>query len=201
MSPAGTRLSLAKGRLYLAIAGPSGGGKSTLCGMLLDKYSNLVLSISNTTRSKRPNEEHGEHYFFVSKDEFKQLIAEDKMVEWAEVHGNFYGTSKVFLEDAAKSKKVVLLDVDVQGVHSFERIFPNNTVSIFLHPPSMDELENRLRKRGTDSEDIIAQRLDNARFEIEQGNKFDHQIVNGELSETFQNVCRIVESEFGVEGG
>ncbi len=201
MSSARTRLSLAKGRLYLAITGPSGGGKSTLCGMLLKKYENLVLSISNTTRKARENEKHGEHYFFISKKEFKDQIAINKMVEWAEVHGNFYGTSKVFLASAKSKQQAVLLDVDVQGVLSFERLFPENTVSIFLHPPNMEELEKRLHKRATDSKDTIVQRLDNARFEIEQGKEFDHQIVNEELDNTFAGVCRIIETEFGVEGG
>lgn len=201
MSASGKRLSLSKGKLYLAIAGPSGGGKSTLCSMLLKAYSNLVLSISSTTRARRANEKDGEHYFFVSKDDFKKMIADEKMVEWAEVHDNFYGTSRSYLEKANAEEKIVLLDVDIQGVFSFERLFPDNTVSVFLHPPSMEELEARLRKRGTDSEEIILKRLENARFEINQGKKFTHQVINQDLDETFAQISKIVESEFGVADG
>lgn len=193
------RLSLQKGKLYLAIAGPSGGGKSTLCEHLLDHYQNLQLSISSTTRPIRGEEEDGVHYFFVSKSEFQNLIDQDKLVEWAEVHGNFYGTSKAYLAKAVAEQKVTLLDVDIQGVHSFERLFPENTVSIFLHPPNLKVLEERLRRRGTESDDSIQKRLENAKLEIEKGEKFTHQITNADLNETFRKLCEIVESEFGVE--
>ncbi len=201
MSKSNRHLSLTKGKLFLAIAGPSGGGKSTLCSLLLEKYGNLVLSISNTTRNPRNNEVEGTHYFFTSESKFQSLISSGEMVEWARVHGSLYGTSKEFLTEAESESKIVLLDIDVQGVQSFEQKYPQHTVSIFLHPPSMEELEKRLRKRGTDSDQSIDQRMKNAKDEISHGEKFKHQIINQDLDDTFQKVCEVIEAEFGVEGG
>lgn len=190
-------MSLKRGKRYVTIAGPSGGGKSTLCKMLLERYPNLVHSVSNTTRKIRPGEKHGVHYFYMSEPEFKQLIAEGKMVEWALVHGNYYGTSKIFLDEAARAKKIVVLDIDVQGVESFKRLYPDETLSIFLLPPSMDVLEQRLRARGTDSDEMVAKRLKNAAREIAKADGFDYKIVNADLDAAFAELCNILEKELG----
>ena len=190
-------LTLKSGKHYVTIAGPSGGGKSTLCKMLLAKYENLVHSISNTTRKIREGEKHGVHYFYVEEIEFQRMIAADEMVEWAKVHGNYYGTSKKFLEDAAKDKKIVILDIDVQGVESFKRIYPDETISIFLLPPDLKVLEARLRARATDPEDVIQRRLKNAEREIAKADQFDYCVVNNNLDAAFSELCEILEKEMG----
>lgn len=193
------KLSLAKGKRFVAFAGPSGGGKSTICRMLVDHFANVTVSISNTTRAMRKREREGVDYFFVSKEEFQRQISADEMIEWAEVHGNFYGTSKKFLDKAEADQKIVLLDIDVQGVDSFKRIYSLETVSIFLLPPSLEVLEKRLQGRGTESPEMIAKRLANAKAEIARAKDFDYQVINAELSATFAEICEILIREIGAE--
>ncbi len=183
---------------FIALAAPSGGGKSTLCAMLLKKYPDTTLSISFTTRAPRGTERHGVEYNFVGKPEFEKLIREKQLVEWAEVHGNFYGTSKAFLEQQSGAGKVVVLDIDVQGVDSLKAVFGSRCVSIFIRPPSMEVLEQRLRQRSTDSEEKIQQRLKNAAAEIARAKDFDHQLVNQDLPASFARLCQIVEMEVGL---
>jgi len=182
---------------FVALAAPSGGGKTTLCQMLLKKYPNTCVSISYTTRAPRGGEKDGVDYFFVSKKEFQNLIAANELAEWAEVHGNFYGTSKSFLSEKQKENKIVLLDIDIQGVVSIKDAYPEETLSFFIHPPSLFELESRLRLRKTDSEDKIAERLSNAVLEISRANECSYQLVNRNLEETFINLCKIFERETG----
>jgi guanylate kinase len=191
-------LSLRSGKFYVTIAGPSGGGKSTLCKMLINRYHNVVHSVSNTTRKKREGEQEGVHYFFLGREQFQKIIDDGGMVEWAEVHGNYYGTSRDFLEGAVKQGKIVVLDIDVQGVESFKRLYPDETLSVFLLPPSMEVLETRLRSRGTDSNEVIEKRLRNAREEISHASEFDYTIVNNDLDDAFIEFCEILEKELGV---
>ena len=147
---------------FIALAAPSGGGKSTLCGMLLKKYPQLALSISYTTRAPRGAEKNGVEYHFVQKSEFEELIRTNQLIEWAEVHGNYYGTSKTFLEKQSAAGKVVLLDIDVQGVDSLRAAFGRRCLSIFVTPPDMSTLEKRLRARSTEPEEKIRKRLAHA---------------------------------------
>jgi len=182
---------------FLALAAPSGGGKTTLCGKLLEKYPHLSLSISFTTRLPRGSEKDGVEYNFVSTAEFEKLIREKKLLEYAEVHGNYYGTSKDFLEKQCASGKVVVLDIDVQGVDSLRAAFGDRCVSIFILPPDIATLEKRLRQRSTDSEDKIQQRLKNAVTEMARAKDFDYQVVNENLDESFAKLCSIVEQEIG----
>lgn len=183
---------------FVALAAPSGGGKSTLCGMLLKKYPDLVLSISFTTRAPRGAERNGVEYNFVSKPEFEQLIDSGQLIEWAEVHGNFYGTSRTFLESQSAAGKVVVLDIDVQGVDLLRKAFGGRCLSIFILPPDMRVLEQRLRNRSTEAEDKIQHRLENARQEIACAARFDHQLVNDDLSGAFARLCEILEREVGL---
>lgn len=182
---------------FVALAAPSGGGKTTLCGKLLDKYPDLSLSISFTTRAPRGKEKNGVEYNFVSKSEFERLIREKKLLEYAEVHGNYYGTSKEFLEKQSAAGKVVVLDIDVQGVDSLRAAFGDRCVSIFILPPDMATLEKRLRQRSTDPEEKIQQRLKNAVSEMARAKDFDYQVVNEHLDESFAKLCSIVENEIG----
>lgn len=183
---------------YIALAAPSGGGKTTLCLMLLKKYANTTLSISFTTRAPRGGERDGVEYNFVSKAQFEELIQKKELIEWAKVHGNYYGTSKAFLEKQSAAGKVVLLDIDVQGVESLKATFGQKCLSVFILPPSLDVLENRLRARRTESEEKIQERLSAAKLEIAEAKKFDAQIVNTDLDQSFDELCALVEREVGL---
>jgi guanylate kinase len=183
---------------FVALAAPSGGGKSTLGGMLLRRYPALALSISFTTRPPRGAERNGVEYHFVSKAEFEELIRTRQLVEWAEVHGNYYGTSKTFLESQSAAGKVVLLDIDVQGVHSFKSAFGDRCLSVFILPPDMKTLEERLRARSTEPEEKIQQRLRNAVEEMRHADDFDFRLVNRDLDQSFRELCGIVEKEVGL---
>jgi guanylate kinase len=183
---------------FVALAAPSGGGKSTLCGMLLKKYPVLTLSVSYTTRQPRGRERNGVEYNFVSKEEFEHLIASEQLVEWAQVHGNYYGTSKTFLESQSASGKVVILDIDVQGVDSIRAAFGNRCLSLFIVPPDMAVLEQRLRQRSTDAEEKILDRLAHAQVEMKRAMDFDYQVINDELEASFARLCEILEAEVGL---
>ena len=185
-------------RNFIAIAAPSGGGKTTLCRMLLAKYPGTCLSISFTTRTPRAGEKDEVEYHFVSQEKFEKLIRNDELIEWAKVHGSYYGTSKTYLEEKCQADKVVLLDIDVQGVDSLKRVFGERCLSIFILPPNMGALERRLRNRRTDTERKIQERLVNAKAEIARAQDFDYRIVNHDLQESFAELCAIVEREVGL---
>ncbi len=185
-------------RDFVALAAPSGGGKTTLCEMILSRYPSTMLSISYTTRAPRGSEQNGVAYHFVSESEFQKRIDAGDLVEWAKVHGAYYGTSKRFLEDCVARGKVVILDIDVQGVESLKRKFPDRTLGIFILPPSLEELENRLRSRGTESEEKLQARLAAAREEISHAPGFDARIVNHDLQESFRELCDLLEREVGL---
>jgi len=176
----------------VVVSAPSGTGKTTLCARLLKEIPELVLSISTTTRSPRGTEKNGVEYFFVPKDEFQKKIAGQRFAEWAEVHGNFYGTSKDFIETAFSAGKSLLLDIDVQGAAQLKNAYPTETVRIFLKPPSMEELERRLRSRGTDSEESIAKRLRAAAEEMAHEEHFDYVVVNDTLEHAYFELTGIV---------
>lgn len=188
---------LKKKRHFLAISAPSGGGKSTVCKKILGTAADFCLSISHTTRSPRPGEADGREYFFVSRDEFQELIDAGQFIEWAEYNGNLYGTSRKFLEDAARDERIVLLDIDIQGVQSLQRDYPQETLSIFLQPPNEQVLEERLRNRATDSDKDIAGRLAIARQEMQGAHIYDHQVINDTLEKTVDAVLAIVRNEIG----
>ena len=182
------------------VSAPSGSGKSTLVNELFKMVHNLDFSISYTTRSPRGSEQDGKEYFFVSKDEFEKMIAADKFLEFAEVFGDekvrgkYYGTARRFLEEAEKRGNDLLLDIDVQGASQIKRKIPN-AVSIFILPPDREKLEWRLRNRGSDSEDVIRRRLDTARREIENYEKYDYILVNNLLEQSADELKDIVLAE------
>ena len=170
-----------KGVLFI-VSAPSGAGKTTLCQALRHRYPDLLYSISHTTRAPRPGEQNGIDYFFTSPGEFKQGIRNGMWAEWAEVHGNFYGTAAAFLEQSLATGKGILLDIDVQGTRQIVERFPDS-VTIFIMPPSLDELKARLTKRGTDDQAVIARRLENAEKEIAQRQLYRHVIINADLAQ------------------
>jgi guanylate kinase len=185
-----------KSAQLIVISAPSGAGKTTLCQKLLREFPELILSISSTTRAARGSEKHGVEYFFLSKEEFEHQLQQGQFAEWAQVHGNYYGTSKAVIEAAFQANRSVLLDIDVQGAEQLKQAFPNECKKIFIAPPSMDELEKRLRLRGTDSEEVIQKRIANAQKEMQASKTFDHIVINEFLEKAYQHLSSILEHHY-----
>ena len=183
------------GNLFI-LAAPSGGGKSSLIKALLDKHNDgsMQLSVSLTTRPMRPGEIDGKHYHFVSVDEFKQQIAEGTLFEWAEVFGNYYGTSKTVIENTLQQGIDVFLDIDWQGARQVKKLLPK-TDSIFILPPSTEELRRRLTGRGQDSAEVIEKRMATARSEISHYDEFDFILINDDFDKTLGDLESIVLSQ------
>ena len=183
--------------LMIVVSAPSGAGKSTLCNRLVDEFPRVTYSVSCTTRVPRGDEKDGEHYFYLSKKEFKERIKNGEFLEQAKVHGNFYGTLEDTVLYAMEEGNHVLLDIDVQGVSQIRealiRLDPRNPIrrgftDIFISPPSMEELEKRLRGRGTDEEKVIQKRLDNAKAEMACAKEYSFQIINDDLEAAYQEL-------------
>lgn len=173
----------------MVVSAPSGAGKSTLCTQLLRELpERLALSISSTSRAPRGTEQHGKEYFFLPKEDFVQQIDRGEFAEWALVHGNYYGTSKATLEKFWADRRHVLLDIDVQGAASLRDQYPERTLTVFIAPPSLEVLEQRLRGRGTDSEEAIQKRMKNARDELARQGEFDLVIVNDAYQEAYDRL-------------
>jgi guanylate kinase len=183
----------------VVISAPSGAGKTTLCQRLLSDFPDLVLSISCTTRQPRGQEQNGKEYFFLTREEFEKKIQDGRFAEWAQVHGNYYGTSKDVIESSFQQNKSVLLDIDVQGAEQLQKVYPNQCFRIFISPPSLQELEFRLRARGTDSEETIQKRLINAKKEIDAGQTFDVIVVNDSLERAYSELKTFVESKLHLQ--
>jgi guanylate kinase len=181
--------------LLLIISSPSGAGKTTLTRDLLAYFSDLTFSVSHTTRRPRATEQDGHDYHFVTRTQFDELVSRRDFVEWAEVHGNFYGTAVAELERAQREhRRGVVFDVDYQGARQIRAVRPD-AISVFVLPPSMDELRRRLRARASDDESVIERRFKNARAEIEHYGLFDYVIVNDDLEQTKLRLRSIVEAE------
>jgi len=166
---------------FITISAPSGSGKTTLCKALQLVEPEIEWSISYTTREKRSIEENGVDYFFISEEEFEDLIVQGHFVEWQNVHGFYYGTSVSNLENAIKNDKIMLIEMDVKGSMNIKKLFPEQTFSIFIMPPSISQLRERLRSRGTDSERRINIRLKRFQEEMEFREKFDYVMINEDL--------------------
>lgn len=176
------------------VSAPSGSGKSTLVNELFKMVRNLEFSISYTTRPPRGSEQSGKEYFFVSRPEFETMIAADEFLEYAIYDGNYYGTARRFLYEAENRSNDLLLDIDVQGASKIKEKIPE-AVSIFILPPDREKLEWRLRSRGLDSEEVIRRRLDTARREIENYEKYDYILVNNLLEQSADQLRDIVLAE------
>jgi len=179
----------------IVISAPSGAGKTTLCAMLLKEYPHIALSISATTREKRPNEIEGKHYFFVSNEAFEQKKQAGEFVEWAEVHGNFYGSPKAYVDSTLAEGKHLLFDIDIQGAKSFREQYGERALLIFILPPSVKALEKRLVERKEDSQQAIEKRLQNAYNELEWSKFFQYQIRNDQLDKAYQQLRTIINKE------
>lgn len=187
-------MSKKKGNL-IVISGPSGTGKGTVCKELLQKHSEIAYSISATTRAPRVGEVNGKDYWFLSKEEFQQMIDENKLLEWAEVYGNYYGTPVEKVREVLESGRDMLLEIDTKGAMNVQKIFLKEATFIFLIPPSLAELERRIRGRGKDSEEAIVRRLDEAIGEISRGNNYDYVIVNDVVDNVVAKIEHIIEAE------
>ncbi len=172
---------------YIVFSAPSGGGKTTIVKRLHEKYPQTVISVSATTRPKRPNEQDGVDYYFISKDEFEKKINEGKFLEYEQVHGHYYGTLKETVEQHVRNHKVVLFDIDVNGALSIKRHYPQ-AILIFIKPPNEQVLIQRLKQRHTESEESIKKRLQRLPYEYAQAEKFDYVIINDDLQETLREV-------------
>jgi len=193
--------------LMLLVSAPSGAGKSTLCDRLVDEFPNISYSVSCTTRAPRGEEEDAVHYYFLSKKGFKERIKNGEFLEYAKVHGNFYGTLEDTVLFAMEEGNHVLLDIDVQGVaqirEALDRLDPRHPIrrgftDIFISPPSPEELERRLRGRGTDKDSVIQKRLETAIEEMEQASKYTHQIINDDLDTAYTELKAVILSALGV---
>jgi len=181
------------GNLFV-VAAPSGAGKSSLVKALLELDSHLAVSVSHTTRRPRGQEQHGREYWFIDEAEFRQMAAQGDFFEWAEVHGNLYGTSRRAIEDRLARGEDVVLEIDYQGALQIKQVF-THAVLIFILPPSYPELQQRLTRRGEDQPEVIAQRMANARTEVSQARHFDFVIINGLFETALFDLKTVVHSQ------
>jgi guanylate kinase len=181
--------------IMLVLSSPSGAGKTTLTRNLLEQEENVSLSISVTTRERRPSEIEGVHYFFLSKRRFENMRDSGELLEWAEVHGNFYGTPREPVEKALAEGRDVLFDIDWQGTRQLLEKMRDDVVTVFVLPPTAEELKARLERRAEDSKAIIAQRLQNAFEEIAHWREYDYILVNRDLDKSFARLRAILTAE------
>lgn len=181
------------GNLFV-VAAPSGAGKSSLVKALLELDARLAVSISHTSRAPRGQEQHGREYWFISADEFRAMAARGEFFEWAEVHGNLYGTSRACIEDRLQHGEDVVLEIDYQGALQIKQLFPY-AVLIFILPPSWDELRLRLNRRGDTEPEVIAKRMNNARVEVAQAQHFDFVVVNAVFDTAVFDLKTIVHAQ------
>ena len=180
------------GHLYIVTA-PSGAGKTTLVSLLLKNDSGIHLSISSTTRAPRTGEQDGREYHFVDVQSFQEQVSHGNFLEWAEVHGNYYGTSKSWIEAEMSAGRDVLLEIDWQGAQQVRKVFPE-AIGVFILPPSMQVLEARLSGRGTDSAEVIARRISAARDEMRHVDEFDYVIINDDLHQALEDLQSVVSA-------
>jgi len=187
-------MDMADRGLLLILSGPAGVGKGTVCKALREHMPNLVYSVSATTRQPRPGEVEGVNYFFKTKEEFRRMIEQDELLEWAEYVGNYYGTPRAFVDSMLESGRDVILEIEVQGALQVKEKFPQGTF-LFLAPPDLEELENRIVGRGTESEETIRKRMEVARAEIELMDHYDYVVVNDEIEWACDRIQAIITAE------
>ena len=177
----------------IILTGPSGVGKGTVVKEILGKDKNIWLSISATTRKPREGEKDGENYYFLNQKKFKEMIAQNLFLEWAQFAGNFYGTPLSSVNEKINNGYTVLLEIEVEGAKQIKQKFPNS-ISIFLLPPNKAELERRIRNRGTEKEDAIKERLSRANYEISVSNEFDFALTNHKVDETARRIIKLIQA-------
>lgn len=180
--------------LLIVISGPSGVGKGTVCTALRKKMPQLIYSVSVTTRAPRRGEKEGVNYFFKTVEEFQQMIRDNELIEWAEYVGNYYGTPRRFVEQTLTDGKDVILEIDVQGALQVKKSFPD-AIFVFLLPPTMDDLRQRIKHRGTENDGVLHQRLKAASQEVQFLDRYDYVVINDEVEKACQRIQSIIEAE------
>ena len=181
--------------VMLVLSSPSGAGKSSICKSLMSLDTNLSLSISTTTRKKRPNENSGEDYFFVSTEKFKEMLSNNHFLEHARVFDNYYGTDKSLVEKKINNGEDLIFDIDWQGAQQLREKMREDIVSIFILPPNKKELERRLKSRGQDSAKVVKKRMDGASAEITHWAEYDYVVINEDLNQSVKAVLVILKAE------
>ncbi len=176
----------------IVLSAPSGAGKTTIAHAILKKHPNIIFSISATTRSKRHNEIHGRDYFFISHEEFAQKISAGAFIEYQKIYDDYYGSLKQEVESALKNGFCVLFDIDVEGALNIKKAFPKDSILIFIAPPTVDEITRRLKRRKTEGEEKLKQRLARVPMEMEQQTKFDYIVLNDDLQKAIHEVNTIL---------
>jgi guanylate kinase len=187
--------AIARRGLMLVLSSPSGAGKTTLSRMLLKADKSVELSVSVTTRPRRAGEKHGRDYLFVPKSQFEKMVERSELLEWAQVFGNFYGTPRLPVEKAVAAGRDVLFDIDWQGTQQLREKVKDDVATIFVLPPSVADLEKRLRTRAQDSDDVIASRMAKAADEMSHWAEYDYVIINKDIDQAFDQVRAILASE------
>ncbi|NLX76103.1 MAG: guanylate kinase [Clostridiaceae bacterium] len=180
--------------LLVVVSGPAGVGKGTVVSLAREKNRDIVFSVSATSRCPRPGEKDGVNYFFVSRDRFQEMIRENALLEWVEYCGNFYGTPKMYVEQELEKGNTVLLEIEVEGAHNVKKQYPQ-CILVFITPPSLEELRNRIVKRGTESPEVIEKRMQRAKKELEQLDRYDYVITNESVEDAANQLLEIIEKE------
>lgn len=180
--------------LLIVVSGPAGVGKGTVVSLVRKRNRNVVFSVSATSRNPRPGETHGVNYFFISKQKFEQMIRENELLEWVEYCGNYYGTPKSYVEEQLEKGSIVLLEIEVEGAQRVKKQYPRS-ISVFITPPTLEELRRRITKRGTESPDVIEERLRRAQKELERISDYDYVITNESVNEAAERFLDIIRTE------
>ncbi len=187
----GSPAPAASGRLFV-VSAPSGAGKTTLCNAVRSRFEDLAYSVSYTTRLPRADEQHGVDYYYIGVDEFEKGISNNRWAEWARVHGNLYGTSSQWINDTLDKGQDILMDIDVQGAKQILQRFPD-AITIFIRPPSLEALKNRLYQRGTDKKETIALRMANAEEEMAAESMYRYVVINDDLERAKEQIIQLID--------
>ncbi|HAL56671.1 MAG TPA: guanylate kinase [Bacteroidetes bacterium] len=189
---------MSRGKL-IVVSAPSGGGKTSIVKAVMERYPSLLFSVSATTRAMRAGEVNGREYFFLTMKEFESRIRANDLVEWEEIYGDYYGTLKSEVDRALAAGRTMLFDIDVKGGLSIKRGYPDDTVLIFIKPPSFEVLKERLSNRKTEDDATLRRRLARVQMEVEKGSLFEHQVVNDELQRAIAEVENIIANHASVQ--